>query len=157
MDILACCILAMTSSNITLTPFKAEHIKHVRLYDEVNRGQIAEAAQYYESAGISFTALTPDGKIIACAGVIPFWVGVGSAWFGHSGLAIDYKLTGIKFIKSTLDEIMQNTGLWRVQAFVNADSEPDQKFSKLLGFTCESRMKKMRADKGDYLMYVKVI
>lgn len=87
--------------------------------------------------GPAFTG-TSNGDIIACAGVLIFWKGVGEGWAVTSPLVEKYKLTFAKVIHEKLTEIIKNYSLERVQTVVDAEHKISQEWLKRMGFGNET-------------------
>lgn len=91
------------------------------------------------SKGPAFTGLYRD-QVIAIAGVIPFWEGVGEAWAMFSPEAYKHAFFIHRGVIKVLGQIVAKSGLRRVQAMVQKDFAVGNRWIKALGFQFEGEM-----------------
>ncbi len=91
--------------------------------------------------------------LIATGGVLPYWPGVGEAWFALApGVEPRHYLGGIRLIRSYLAYLLACGGYRRIQADV---LDAHQKWVRLLGFELESEMLGYGPDGSTYYRYVR--
>ena len=134
--------------------YEPDHARDI-LAGEMNKGapkhigQFRDFAENLNRPGTSFTAID-NGYLIACAGIIPLWSGVGEAWFLASERVHEYTRPIIKAVKKDFNRIIEEQKFVRVQAAVRVDWKQAQRFSRFLGFEEEGLMKKFGPDGSDY-------
>ena len=120
----------------TLIPFRAAHLE--TLTDRDTGGhQARRFAVEKEQRGPAFTALV-GADILACAGVMVVWPGVGFAWVVLGTDAPRYRLWLTRTIRAVLADITRSLGLHRVEAVVLADSPRNLRWIRALGFRPEN-------------------
>ena len=115
-------------------------------------------AEFYASRGPAFTALTDDGEIAGCAGIMIMWPGVGEAWilFNHE-LAKKHKKDAYEIVLRHLLVIIEEKKLHRVQAHCNTNLPHAVKYLEGLGFKREGTMGKYDEEGNDHYLYAMVI
>ena len=93
-----------------------------------------------------------EGKALACAGVIKQRKGVGLAWALYPPDIGDYHIDP-RIAKDKLHEIIDQSGLWRVEATVRVDFPAGASYLRYMGFEQEGRMRQNEPDKSDSYLY----
>jgi|TARA_R110001592_G_scaffold211878_1_gene463974 hypothetical protein len=143
-----------------IVDYKPEHARDI-LAGEMNKGapkhigQFRNFADNLNTPGTAFTALD-NGYLIACAGIIPLWSGVGEAWFLASERLHDYSKPIIKAVTKDFKKIIEEHEFKRVQAAVRTDWPEAQRFSRFLGFKQEGLMEKFGPDGSDYYRVARI-
>jgi hypothetical protein len=106
---------------------------------EVFTGLDREALAKDYAKGPAYTGLY-DGEIIAIAGVMLMWKGVGEAWAMFAPDLGKHKFFVHRMTKSILDQIAVEHGLRRVQACVEASFVTGCRWIEALGFKGEGVM-----------------
>lgn len=102
----------------------------------------------------AYTAMV-DGEIIACAGVVKLWPGVGEAWMMVSGVVEKYPVFFHRTVKRILNRIQEKYQLHRIQGTVRADFEKGHHWIETLGFRCEGLQRMFGADRADHYRYAR--
>ncbi len=141
-----------------ITEFKKEHIDLFDFnavakqfegdcYNKANTGAIAEMGNTW--------SMVEDGRVLAMAGIVRLWQGVGEAWSLFTPEALQYgvafHLRAVKVLKSFFDQ-----GWWRIQTTVRADFETGIIWLVGMGFKDEGVMEKYGPDGSDYIRYARV-
>tara|TARA_R100001377_G_scaffold10829_2_gene5432 strand:+ start:1318 stop:1758 length:441 start_codon:yes stop_codon:yes gene_type:complete len=140
--------------------YKPEHARDI-LAGDMNKGapkhigQFRDFAESINRPGTSFTAID-NGYLIACAGIIPLWSGVGEAWFLGSERLHEYTKPIIRAVKKDFKRMIEEHNLIRVQAAVRKDWDEAQRFAKFLGFKDEGLMEKFGPDGSDYYRVARI-
>lgn len=122
-------------ANRQVVPFHAEHLLQIQYRDEGRLETIATAA-VKEMCGPAFTAIVDD-EIIACAGVVIAWPGVGAAWAVLSPAVEKHGLWITRSVRRMLDVIIRGSNLHRLEMVVLADNERNYRWAHTLGFHLE--------------------
>ncbi len=100
-------------------------------------------------------SMVESGRVLAMAGVMPLWKGVGEAWSLMTPEALQHgtalHLKAVKVLKSLF-----NQGWWRIQTTVRADFGEGLRWAERLGFKDEGLMEKYGPDSKDYIRYARV-
>ena len=116
-----------------------------------NIGYMREWAGELQQPGWSYT-LIQNGHIICCAGIVDMWPGVGEAWFIASNKIHENARPFIKFAKTdVMQKVIDENGLWRVQAVCKEDWPAALKFARCMGFEPEGVMRKYGPEGMDYI------
>jgi len=91
--------------------------------------------------GPAFTGVNSE-KIVACAGIVPMWKGVGEAWAVTSPLVERHGLFFAKEIWKRLNALIEIMELERVQTTVHVKHEKSIKWVERMGFKNEGKMEK---------------
>lgn len=106
-----------------------------------------------ENARFAFTALTQEGEVLGCAGVVEFWEGRGEAWAAFNPNCKNYFILLHKMVKRFL-EIAPFT---RIEAVVDLDFPEGHRWIKTLGFELEAPLMRGYTVTGkDSALYAKV-
>ena len=128
---------------ITIEPFRPEHVldmdSHVEPLLGTKEGLFAMAQ--INAQGPGWTGFA-EGRIIGACGIRPMWPGTGEAWGIFSPLLYKYRFSAVKYIRRGMTMLIENQGLQRVQATINASNPRALSFAKTLGFTEEGLMVK---------------
>lgn len=123
-----------TRADYTVVPYESKHA--VELGQAFGRPKDRDV---YETGGPGFTLLY-QGRVIASAGVIVLWTGVGDAW-AQLGPESRQHLRAIQFYtRRGLSMISRERHLRRVQALVIKEFEAARRWAESLGFEVESEM-----------------
>jgi len=115
---------------------------------------LAEWALFKKHAGPAYTAVDPEGKIVACWGVHTMWDGVGEMWAVFSPLAKKYAHTWV-IAKAMMRGLMQI--YHRLQAPLDPVACPEAiRFDERLGFKPEGLMRRFGPHGEDMVMYALV-
>jgi hypothetical protein len=101
--------------------------------------------------GQAFTGVCEKG-LIACAGILPIWKGVGEGWCVGSPLIQHFRFSFPKVIHRKIQEIINFYQLDRLQTIVDRDFIISQKWVERMGFQYEGEMPKYIAGRT-YLRY----
>ena len=88
-------------------------------------------------------------KIVAAAGVVPLWNGVGQGW-AVVDTSVPQKFAVARAMRRGMRDIVRNGPFHRVHADVLADYSKGQKFLKMLGFTHEGPLEAFGPTGADY-------
>lgn len=141
---------------IQTVPYRPEHIRGLNLRaHELDYGTNSA----YEKLGRNGPAFTlmVDAKPIACAGIEPYWPGMGEAWGIFSIHVYQYPIAVFKAAREGLDRIMQDWKLIRVQAVALKDFPSAVKFLERLGFEPEGEMRKYGPGGETFLRYARIL
>lgn len=137
-----------------ITPFKKEHLDKINLLFEFS--QSAKNNYQHEELVIGYTGIEDD-TILACGGVHKMWDGVGEAWLLVSKEGYEKPKTVGKYTQYIFQHILEEHGLFRIQASVSAIDSRANRYAEWLGFEKEGIMKKYAPDGSDYIRYARVI
>lgn len=122
-----------------ITPFAPGHLRGFAW-----QGKQADMAPYMSAEvitwaitdGLAWTGLTPQGKVIGCAGVAPWSENVGVAWAVFSDLIAAYALPATRAATRGLALAPYP----RIEAMVAVDHPKAADWAKALGFRREGRV-----------------
>lgn len=135
----------------TLIPFKAEHALEIDNRDLEKHG--IEFARTKEEGGPAWTVMVED-RILACAGFVAPWEGMGIVWVSCSKEIDQYAIWFTRICRRLLREQMDQWNVHRMEAVVLADSERNIRWAEAMGFTCEGGIAhKYTSDQRDCLRY----
>jgi len=109
---------------------------------------------------INAFACEHDDEVIGIGGINILYPGVGEAWLMLTKHANKETIFGFrKFckIRETMDAIIAENGLWRVEAQARVDSLESIRLIKVLGFEQICVRKKYCPDKTDMVLFEKLI
>ncbi len=133
-------------------PFDVSHLKDISYRDEESwLGAVNENVQPLDNE--LAWSLEVDGKVVACAGVLVLWEGVGELWV-IVDRNITVGLTLVRCIKKVLFATIKGVNLHRVQASVNINDHKGRKLVRVLGMKVEGRKEKYNSSKDDFFEYV---
>jgi len=141
---------------LRVVPFKKEHLSLLKLRDfELHRLEhIQQFPEVYEH-GAGYSVFDNSG-LIFCAGVIPYWKGVGEAWILCDVRVKHYIRELYFYTELYLDKIIDRYKLWRVQSSVMADYYAGHRFLERMGFKKEGLMRKYDWQGKDYYLYARI-
>ena len=137
-----------------ITTFKKEHLDKINLLFEFPKS--ARMDYQDNKLVIGYTGIEDD-KILACGGVHKMWEGVGEAWLIVGKEGYDKPRTVGKYTSYIFQHILEEHGLFRIQASVSAIDERANRYAQWLGFEKEGIMRKYAPDGSDYIRYARVI
>tara|TARA_R100001163_G_scaffold1414_4_gene2270 strand:+ start:957 stop:1394 length:438 start_codon:yes stop_codon:yes gene_type:complete len=119
---------------------------------QLGADQVYDNWQLYKN-GDAFVGKS-GSKIIAAAGVMDMWPGVGEGWAmltpDAAGLSV------VRKFKEMFDLILIANNYHRIQATVRADFVKGIRFAQWLGFESEGLMKKFDQDQNDFIRMAKI-
>lgn len=118
-----------------LVPFKMEHLAHFEDRDKWGRGDW-RVAYNKEVMGPSFSALV-ENRIIACAGIVLPWPGMGTCWATFGEEAARYPVWLSRTCRRVLECTIKSCGLHRIEAVALQNNERNRKWLEMLGFRHE--------------------
>lgn len=92
-----------------------------------------------------------DGRVVAAAGVVPMWQGVGLGWLLVASDAAVPAVPLVRALRYGLQDIVAQSGFWRVQADVRADFPLGQRLLHMLGFVPEGALRAYGPDGADFV------
>lgn len=101
-----------------------------------------------------------NNKIVAVAGVMLRWEGVGLFWLILTDTCKKegcFGILAISAIKTKCEELIEKNKLWRAEATIRPDFPEAIKMVEFLGFEYEGTMKKYFPDKSDAFLYSHII
>lgn len=136
-----------------IVPFRAEHVEALDAQDHskgLQRFITARSVLGLEGP-YAYTALV-DGRVMACAGVMPLWEGCGEAW---SYLAWDCGKHFIRITRAAL-RFFEAAPFDRIQAVVEVSFPEGHRWVNLMGFALEAPRLRRYVDGKDYALYARV-
>lgn len=145
----------------TLEEFKIEHAKEVipqEPYSEYSLGLSPESSLSLieEQIALAITARDEEGVIIACAGIVVPWAGVGELWSIPSSLVRHHKIGFARVALRLIEEVQRAKNLHRLHSFVLVQDAKASKFMRWLDFKCEGILECFGANSESYWMFAKV-
>lgn len=138
-----------------IVPFRAEHIEQLQIENKDHLVyKIPHLLTIYEQLETSHTYIH-EGEILCCAGIIPYWEGVGEAWFVIPDDIDKAKVRICSTVKRYLDNVL-DTHYRRIQATARADNEKAIRFLEWLGFKREALLEKYGIEGDDYYLYARL-
>ena len=111
----------------------------------------SKAAMMKETCLSAYTALL-ESKVFMIGGVYGLWQNVGEAWFIASNKIHESARPFIRFAKTdVMQKVVDENGLWRVQAVCKEDWPAALKFARFMGFEPEGVMRKYGPEGMDYI------
>lgn len=144
-----------TRSAVDLIPFRALHVSAMNLRPVAQ----AELASFNDHKWLAICEANPgwtgllDGKIMAAAGVIIPFKGLGEAWLLTTPLVEKHPLLFVRTVKRVMGMIAVSHGLHRLQAMVDVSFTRAHRFVELLGFESEAVLEKYGPKQETYVMY----
>ena len=145
-------------TNWRIEKFDIHHIKEFELRPEDKGRLINEDPSKWEQVSDNSIAYSfyHHGNLIFCGGIFLHYAGFGEAWLLCSPKAEFLPKDVFKLTKNTLDKIIKDNGLFRVQATVRCDWKQAQKFVEKLGFIPEGVLHKYGMDQSNYIMFGRI-
>lgn len=142
-------------------PYHPDHVAGLRLQDAQSGQRITELMTQPDYAGsiavpgLAWSALSNDGCVLGCAGILPQWPGRAQAW---ALIGCDMPSNAWTAIVRQSWRILGQAHLYgysRIEAQVLASFEPGVRFARLLGFNPEALLERWGPEGADYLQYVR--
>lgn len=141
--------------NVTLIPFKAEHVSAM----DDSEGELsylgdglAKSLEGNEGERLGYTGIF-NGKVIGTGGVKLFWPGAGEAWGIYPGLFHKNIREVFYYTKTMLGRIIEENSLIRVQATARCDFPCAQNWLRHLGFSIEAKLRNYCPSGEDTFLY----
>ena len=138
-----------------ILPYKPEHLEELLLQPSQAYMRPFMSDKVYQNAlqieGMAFSAIM-DGKVIACAGVLPLWENRGHAW----ALLNDNIKTNFVSIHRATARFLDTCRMNRIETHVDKDFGCALRWMEMLGFECEGTMRKYTSDGRDAYMFARV-
>lgn len=138
---------------IRFEPLTAEHAVRIGPLEAIHAGfeMTAEMAVMLEEVG--GTAAVVDGEVVALAGILPRWEGVGMAW---AWLTRKWRRHARR-ITAEMQLELSRSDYHRVEIGVKAGFHRGEAFAQRLGFYLETPVARgWGPDGGDYSIWVRV-
>ena len=138
----------------SIVPFKQDHLNKINLLFEFSQS----AKNNYKDPDqlIGYTGVEDDA-VLACGGVHRLWEGVGEAWLMVGKEGYEKPKTVGRYTQYIFQHILEEHGLFRIQASVSAIDSRAIRYAEWLGFENEGIMKKYGPDGSDYIRYARVV
>lgn len=140
---------------IEIIPFKSEHLEKFdgKLGEEwiTAHFDIGKLLSEFSKHGAMFTVFV-DGRVVAIAGLMGLWKGVGEVWAAFAPGGERYMKTIHRKSKEVIAEALNN-GFWRIQTNVIAGFDKGIRWVERLGFKSEGVMRKYSPNGGDMIRY----
>lgn len=140
-----------------IIPFEIEHFDMMTL-DEKGFVSKENRAMFeaYPKIGPAITLLNDSLEIVACAGVIMGFEGVGEFWMIPGKLVPKYPKSVWKEAKAFIDDSVERFKLCRIQATIREVDLKAIRWIERLGFEREGLMRRYGLDRLNYFMYARV-
>ena len=117
-------------------------------------GDPEASAEVYYKAGPAWTGLV-DGAVVACAGIMLLWPGLGEAWAVWTPRGRAHIRSIHRAVRDGMRDIVDDHHLRRVQAKVVEGFWEGRLWANHLGFNIEARMQKYgpNGETFDQLVY----
>lgn len=131
----------------------AEHAMSIASLEGIHSGFEITPSVALDLEEIGGTAAIRDGEVLAVAGILPQWRGVGLAW-AWLGRAWRKEARAITdHIRATLDA----SDFHRIEAAVRVDYDRGHRWMQALGFQLETPVARAWGpDRADYSIWVRV-
>ena len=139
---------------IELRPYRPCDLKHIQVREYERSLDGTKYARLF-AKGPAWT-VWDGGRRVWAAGVILHWKGVGEVWMCLSDWIYEHPLRFCRIAKQQLAKVIEENGLWRVQAPICADMPENLAFAQAMGFSPENTMRKYGPDGKDYIMYAMI-
>ena len=142
--------------------FEAWHLEWINFNEDAERSigvllkEQPHHARVLASSSEAFTGLY-KGKVIGCAGLIPWWPGMCELWMYLGKDAFDNRRDALKALAWFMEHVIETMGLFRIQATVKTDYVQGHRFAKFFGFVNEGEMKQYGPNKESFTRYAKII
>lgn len=136
-------------------PFKPEHLEALVLQPAQVHPYASVADKGYGEALAKHEAYTGfiDGRIVACAGVVPIWDGRGELW---ALVARDIGKLGMRSLHYGVKRWLGSAAFRRLEAHCDAEFMQAHRWLMLLGFNYEGPLAKFLPDGRDALRFARV-
>jgi len=127
--------------------------------DYVMENPVEEAAKKYGNMPLvgHCKAGLIDGKIVGVGGVVVYWEGMGECWIILSKDVLEHKVEAAICIKRMVDQLIKDLELFRIECSCRADFGKARDLIEFLGFKYEGYKRSYYPDKGDALIFGRVI
>lgn len=139
---------------MTFEKLTAEHVARMGALAEIHSGYelTAEVAVTLEEVG-GTAAVDSDGSVLAIAGIMPRWDGVGLAW---AWLSRGWRKHARR-ITAEMITGLETSGYHRIEVGVKAGFDRGARWAERLGFYLETPVaRKWGPDGSDFSIYVRV-
>lgn len=140
---------------IEIVPFKEEHLER---FDGKKGDELMPPGFDYQTIftlfadrGAMFSGIV-DGRVVAIAGLIGLWNGVGEVFATFTEEGTHYMKSIHRKSKEVI-EIALNNGFWRIQTKVKAGFEKGIRWVEGLGLHSEGVMERYAPDGSDMIGY----
>jgi hypothetical protein len=147
---------------IEVIQYEPEHAKDIILRNARGRDEWLANFPEWEKWVIGWKTEGPavtiviDGKIVACGGVTLTEWNKGEAWTLFSSLLYKYPKTCFKVSRDTINKIIEDKKLTRVQALASPIHPETQTFLQHLGFGYEGVMRAYGPNEEDMILYSRI-
>ena len=114
------------------------------------------AIDIWAEEGPAYTMIIDD-QLVACGGVTLLGWRRGEAWILLSPLFSKYPKSTYVTVKASLDGMIEDNNLRRVQAIVNPEFPAHSRFLKHLGFEYEGTLRSYGINAEDLFMFGRII
>lgn len=150
-------VILRSDVNMQLIQFEIEHFDMMKLDDNGYVSRESRAMfEAYPKIGPAITLLNDSLEVVACAGVIVPYQGMGEFWMIPGSLVPKYGLTVSKEAKRFIADTVERFSLHRIQATVREVDQRAVRWIERLGFEREGLMKRYGSDGRNYFMYARV-
>lgn len=136
-------------------PFRPDHLESfiAQPAQEYARANLGSAAYRQALVGpYSFAGLI-DGRVVACAGVVPLWEGRADAW---ALVAQDIGPLGMHRLHFAVARHLKRFSFRRIEAACDASFLQAHRWLELLGFAYEGPLKAYTPDGRDCLRFARI-
>jgi hypothetical protein len=147
-------------AKLELQPLKREHLDaavyrpdHAEYVLALGAWNVGVEDSLVRNGGV---ALTLGDTVLAMAGAVFFWNGVGSIWMRTCVGAEQFPLAVVKATREFVRIIDTAFKPRRLQAHVRADSGVNRRFIERFGFREECVMRGFGPEGADYALYARV-
>lgn len=136
-------------------PFRPDHLERLVLQPAQEYARASLENKAYGEALVgphSFAGLI-DGRVVACAGVVPMWEGRGDAW---ALIANDVRPKGMLQIHFAVRRFLKMSGFRRIEAACDVGFPQAHRWLALLGFGYEGLLKAYTPDGRDCLRFARI-
>ncbi len=137
-----------------IRPFHVKHLEAMKLQPSQARNAERLTPELLAWIGTleAYTAFSPTGEPMACAGLMDIWPGRAMAWSFISEGAGRHLIGVTKAVKRFLELKAPR----RTELYVDAGFEAGYRWAELLGFEREGYLKSFDADGRDQVLYARI-
>lgn len=140
--------------DLKIDTFQPWHLEAIAMTPQIRQFIDMRSVDIYMN-NPSYTALVNDVPV-AMAGVIILWPGVGEAWSIMTENTLKYPFLIHRAVKRTLNDIIRNMKLKRVQSVCLKGFDRGCRWLEVLGFKFESEMPLYGLNGETYIKYVRL-
>jgi hypothetical protein len=118
-----------------------EHLAQFEDRDKWGRGDW-RTAYNKEVMGPAYSAVVND-RVVACAGIVIPWPGMGSCWATFGEEAAKYPIWLTRTCRRIIADVVRCCGVRRLEAVVLQENLRNREWLELLGFDPEGRVARM--------------